>query len=59
VRALQPTFELSERRACAPIGLGRSTCRYQTIETWRLDYNAVRPHYALGNVPPTAKILST
>jgi putative transposase len=24
----------------------------QTIETWRLDYNAVRPHSALGNVPP-------
>jgi putative transposase len=24
----------------------------ETIETWRLDYNAVRPHSALGNVPP-------
>ena len=24
----------------------------ETIETWRLDYNAVRPHGALGNVPP-------
>ena len=23
-----------------------------TIETWRLDYNAVRPHSALGDVPP-------
>ena len=24
----------------------------ETLETWRLDYNAVRPHSALGNVPP-------
>ena len=24
----------------------------ETIETWRLDYNAVRPHSALGDVPP-------
>jgi len=23
-----------------------------TIESWRLDYNAVRPHSALGDVPP-------
>ena len=23
-----------------------------TIETWRLDYNGVRPHSALGDVPP-------
>ena len=23
-----------------------------TIETWRLDYNAVRPHGALGDIPP-------
>jgi putative transposase len=24
----------------------------QTIETWRIDYNAVRPHSALGDIPP-------
>ncbi len=24
----------------------------KTIEAWRLDYNAVRPHSALGDVPP-------
>jgi putative transposase len=24
----------------------------ETIETWRVDYNAVRPHSALGDVPP-------
>ena len=24
----------------------------ETIETWRLDYNAVRPHSALGDVQP-------
>ena len=24
----------------------------ETIETWRLVYNAVRPHSALGDVPP-------
>ena len=24
----------------------------ETIESWRMDYNAVRPHSALGNVPP-------
>jgi putative transposase len=24
----------------------------ETIENWRLDYNAVRPHSALGDVPP-------
>jgi len=24
----------------------------ETIETWRLDYNAIRPHSALGDVPP-------
>jgi putative transposase len=24
----------------------------QTIETWRLDYNAVRPYSALSEVPP-------
>lgn len=29
VRALQAKFELSERRACALAGLGRSTCRYR------------------------------
>jgi Integrase core domain len=23
----------------------------ETIETWRLDYNAVRPHSALGDAP--------
>jgi putative transposase len=26
----------------------------ETIETWRLDYNAVRPHSALGDVSPEA-----
>jgi putative transposase len=30
VRAIQATFRLSERRACGLVGLGRSTCRYQT-----------------------------
>ena len=29
VRAIQAKFELSERRACALVGLGRSTCRYR------------------------------
>jgi putative transposase len=29
VRALEAKFELSERRACALVGLGRSTCRYR------------------------------
>ena len=24
----------------------------RTIEAWRLDYNRVRPHSSLGNVPP-------
>ena len=24
----------------------------ETIEGWRLDYNAVRPHSALGDIPP-------
>ena len=24
----------------------------ETIETWRQDYNAVRPHSALGDIPP-------
>jgi putative transposase len=26
----------------------------QTLERWRIDYNTVRPHSALGNVPPAA-----
>jgi hypothetical protein len=55
VRALQTKFELSERRACALVGLGRSMSlsrARETIEMWRLDYNAVRPHSALGDVPP-------
>ena len=25
----------------------------QTLETWRLDYNAVRPHSSLNNATPT------
>jgi len=29
VRAIQAKFELSERRACSLVGLGRSTCRYR------------------------------
>ncbi len=29
VRAIQTKFQLSERRACALVGLGRSTCRYR------------------------------
>jgi putative transposase len=29
VRAIQAQFELSERRACTLVGLGRSTCRYR------------------------------
>lgn len=24
----------------------------QIIEAWRIDYNMVRPHSALGNLPP-------
>ncbi len=32
-------FELSERRACALVGLGRSTCRYRP---WRLDWPELR-----------------
>ena len=32
---------------CVSLGQAR-----ETIETWRLDYNAVRPHSALGDVPP-------
>ena len=24
----------------------------QMLETWRIDYNTVRPHSAIGNVPP-------
>ena len=23
-----------------------------TVEAWRLDYNGLRPHSSLGNVPP-------
>jgi putative transposase len=30
VRALMTTFKLSERRACGLVGIGRSTCRYQS-----------------------------
>jgi putative transposase len=26
----------------------------QTIEAWRIDYNVVRPHTALGNQTPAA-----
>jgi putative transposase len=39
VRAIQATFELSERRACALVGLGRSTCRYRPR---RQDWPALR-----------------
>jgi putative transposase len=39
VRAIQIKFQLSERRACALVGLGRSTCRYQTR---RRDWPALR-----------------
>jgi putative transposase len=39
VRAIQATFRLSERRACGLVGLGRSTCRYQTR---RADWPALR-----------------
>lgn len=39
VRALQATFRLSERRACGLVGLGRSTCRYQTR---RAEWPALR-----------------
>jgi len=39
VRAIQATFGLSERRACALVGLGRSTCRYRTR---RPDWPALR-----------------
>jgi putative transposase len=39
VRAIQTKFELSERRACALVGLGRSTCRYRPR---RQDWPALR-----------------
>jgi len=39
VRAIQATFRLSERRACGLVGLGRSTCRYQTR---RAEWPALR-----------------
>jgi putative transposase len=39
VRAIQAKFELSERRACALVGLGRSTCRYRSR---RPDWPALR-----------------
>jgi putative transposase len=39
VRAIQGKFELSERRACALVGLGRSTCRYRPR---RPDWPALR-----------------
>jgi putative transposase len=39
VRAIQAQFELSERRACALVGLGRSTCRYRPR---RPDWPALR-----------------
>ncbi len=31
--------------------VGLSDARHK-IETWRLDYNRVRPHSALGGLPP-------
>jgi putative transposase len=40
VRALMTTFKLSERRACGLVGIGRSTCRYQSqrdLATWMRD----------------------
>ena len=39
VRAIQAKFRLSERRACGLVGLGRSTCRYQTR---RAEWPALR-----------------
>lgn len=30
MRAIQTKFQLSERRACELVGVGRSTCRYRT-----------------------------
>jgi hypothetical protein len=39
VRALQARFKLSERRACALVGLGRSNCRYRPR---REDWPALR-----------------
>jgi len=39
VRAIQATFRLSERRACGLVGLGWSTCRYQTR---RAEWPALR-----------------
>ena len=39
VRAIRTKFKLSERRACALVGLGRSTCRYQPR---RLEWPALR-----------------
>ena len=39
VRAIQMKFKLSERRACALVGLGRSTCRYRLR---RLEWPALR-----------------
>jgi len=39
VRGIQARFWLSERRACGLVGLGRSTCRY---ETRRAEWPALR-----------------
>jgi putative transposase len=39
VRAIQAKFQLSQRRACALVGLGRSTCRYRPR---RQDWSALR-----------------
>jgi putative transposase len=39
VRAIQTKFKLSERRACALVGIGRSTCRYRAR---RPDWPALR-----------------
>ena len=39
-----------------PNGSGKSNLAdaRHLIEAWRLDYNEVRPHSALGNLPPLA-----
>jgi Integrase core domain len=58
VAHLRIAFEVSERRACSTLGADRTSIRYRSINVrtalaiWKKDYNTVRPHSALGNLPP-------
>ena len=40
----QIAFALRQSESGVPVS--------EIIESWRMDYNTVRPHSALGNVPP-------